>query len=128
MLEVGTSTVTYESNPIISNRPFLSVVGSKFAPKYNIAIIDDDEASILYLSSYLRDKGYSVKTFQSPEKALHTIEAQHNSGDLATKQFDLFLLDYRMPKLDGLALTKKINNNFIKILFGWGRLAEKTSH
>ena len=63
-----------------------------------ILLIDDDEGLIHFLSRFFQRKGFSVTACLNGRSAVETI-----SG----KTFDLILLDYKMPELNGLdALTE----------------------
>ena len=70
-----------------------------------ILIIDDDEGLIHFLSRYFRRKGYDVKACVNGRDAIKEI-----TGD----QFDLILLDYKMPELNGLDTLSKIKSIEVK--------------
>ena len=70
-----------------------------------ILIIDDDEGLLHFLTRFFTRKEYQVKACNSAKIAL----------ELLTKEsFDLILLDYKMPELNGLDALKKIKDIQVK--------------
>ena len=49
--------------------------------------------------------GYNVEAFTNPQEALDSIEDEKN-------KYDLFVVDYRMPVMNGAELIKKIRSIF----------------
>ncbi|MFC1532688.1 sigma-54-dependent transcriptional regulator [Thermodesulfobacteriota bacterium] len=74
-------------------------------PIEKILIIDDDEGLIHFLSRYFKRKGYDVTACLNGRDAIKEI-----TGD----QFDLILLDYKMPELNGLDTLSKIKSIEVK--------------
>ncbi|BDX04922.1 hybrid sensor histidine kinase/response regulator [Planctobacterium marinum] len=69
-------------------------------------VVDDNEASRLALQRMLSSWGFPVELASSGEEALHltaTAESQN-------QPFELFLIDWKMPKMDGLELIKQIQS------------------
>jgi DNA-binding NtrC family response regulator len=64
-----------------------------------ILIVDDEEIIHTTLGGYLRDVGHLVDSAHDGLKALDLIEAQ---------EYDLALVDIRMPRMDGLTLLEKV--------------------
>ncbi len=64
-----------------------------------ILIVDDDPGLLVVLAEQLRDDGYEVMTARDGLEALRRLEAGWP---------DLILLDLMMPRIDGLALARKI--------------------
>jgi DNA-binding NtrC family response regulator len=64
-----------------------------------ILIVDDEKAVRESLGSWFRDEGYRVDVAESAKEAL---------AKLAHDNWDVFLLDIRMPGIDGLELQRKI--------------------
>jgi DNA-binding response OmpR family regulator len=64
-----------------------------------ILIVDDEPDTCANLSDILSDLGYQVDTAGSGEEALELMRAKH---------YDVALLDYKMPGMDGLTLYRKI--------------------
>jgi DNA-binding NtrC family response regulator len=70
-----------------------------------ILLIDDDEGLNHFLTRFFNRKGYEVTTCLSGQEAINKI-MDHN--------FDLILLDYKMPGLNGLDTLQEIKNAQIK--------------
>ncbi|MDI6798146.1 MAG: sigma-54 dependent transcriptional regulator, partial [Desulfatibacillaceae bacterium] len=70
-----------------------------------ILIIDDDEGLTHFLSRFFSRKGYSVTACKDGLNALDVI---------AGEQFDLILMDYKMPELNGLETLKRIKDLQVK--------------
>ena len=70
-----------------------------------ILIIDDDEGLNHFLNRFFKRKGYEVTLCLNGKRALETI---------SEKRFDLILLDYKMPGLNGLDTLKQIKTDHIK--------------
>ncbi|MBA2881714.1 DNA-binding NtrC family response regulator [Desulfosalsimonas propionicica] len=64
-----------------------------------ILLIDDDEGLIHFLSRFFQRKGYGVTACASGRQAIETIGQQ---------DFDLILLDYKMPDFNGLDTLSEI--------------------
>ena len=71
--------------------------------KLNILIVEDGQSQRMILRDFLVKEGYTVEEAESGEKGVAAVKAGH---------FDLLLLDYKMPGMNGLevlAEVKKIN-------------------
>ena len=83
----------------------------------SILIVDDERGIRESLSALLRDEGYSVDTVSSGEDCLKKIQ-QHN--------YDLVMLDVWLPKMDGLTVLEKINEQdvppMVVIISGHGNI------
>lgn len=64
-----------------------------------ILIVDDEISQTELLQGFLQKKGYQVTTTQDPEQAIEFIQ---------NRELDLMIVDYRMPKMNGLTLIKKV--------------------
>ena len=63
-------------------------------------LVVDDEASMRHLLTViLTDRGHEVRAVASAEAALEELQA---------REFDVILTDVRMPRMDGMALTRAI--------------------
>ena len=67
-----------------------------------ILIVDDETIVRESLGSWFREEGYSVDVAASAREALEK---------LTVKGWDIFLLDIRMPGMDGLELQRKIKES-----------------
>ncbi len=70
-----------------------------------VLIVDDDEGLIHFLSRFFSKQGYDIKACTDGQSALDI---------LAKEQFDLILLDYKMPGLNGLDTLKEIRKSQVK--------------
>ena len=73
-------------------------------PSLNLLVIDDDHVLLETASDTLTALGSSPDLADSGEAALEKIRAKKESGN----PYDLIILDWKMPDISGLALTKKI--------------------
>jgi DNA-binding response OmpR family regulator len=64
-----------------------------------ILLVDDDIDHLKLFTMILENRGYSLDTFSDPAAALLKFKPNY---------YDLLLLDYRMPKLNGLDLYAQI--------------------
>ncbi len=67
--------------------------------------VDDNELALTILRDYLKTIGFDVKTAQSGPEALKII-TELNEND---QHLDLILIDWRMPGMDGIETTRRIN-------------------
>lgn len=70
-----------------------------------ILIIDDDEGLLHFLNRFFTRKEYQVEACNSAKTALELMKEE---------SFDLILLDYKMPELNGLEALKQIKSTQIK--------------
>ncbi|MCX8116797.1 MAG: sigma-54 dependent transcriptional regulator [Desulfobacterota bacterium] len=71
--------------------------------KAKILIAEDEASQRELLEGFLKKEGFSVETASKGREALEKIEADF---------FDLALLDYKMPELDGLQTLREIRRRF----------------
>ena len=67
----------------------------------NILIVDDDEDLTNLYETFLKFDGYEVDAFTDPIDALYSFRKDG---------YDLVLLDLKMPKMDGVELSKELQN------------------
>lgn len=68
-------------------------------PKVNILVVDDEEIVRDSLAGWLEEDGYHVETAENGPKALER---------LPTREWNLAMVDLKMPGMDGIALMDEI--------------------
>ncbi|MBE2281521.1 MAG: PAS domain S-box protein, partial [Ignavibacteriaceae bacterium] len=94
-----------------------------------VLVVDDNESSCIILKEILTSFTFKVSTVSSGQEAIQ--ELREHSDD----PFDLMLIDWKMPGLDGIETTEKINDEFsnhapvIVMVTGFGKedIAHKAS-
>ena len=76
----------------------------------NILIVDDDEDITNLFQTFLEYDGYKVDTFTDPIDALYSFKKN---------TYDLVLLELKMPKMNGIVLSQKLQNIDTSLLFGF---------
>lgn len=66
----------------------------------SILVVDDDEAILNLLGTFLRRNGYRVLSASNPVRGLQLLEADHVS---------LVITDLMMPHVDGITFTQQIH-------------------
>jgi len=67
-----------------------------------ILIIDDDKDVCNFMSDFLTQEGYYVKTITKPKRALSEIKRNH---------YHFIILDLVMPEIDGIEILKEIRKD-----------------
>ncbi len=70
--------------------------------KNRILVVDDEEALRIVLSAELEGEGYQVTNAGDGQEAINI---------LATNEFDLILLDIKMPNVDGFEVLKYVKEH-----------------
>ncbi len=77
---------------------------SRYLSKYHVLVVDDDHDTLAYLHTLLKRMKITHDVTDSSIQALKIIkDAQGQSHP-----YDLCLIDWKMPDMDGLKLTRKI--------------------
>ena len=78
--------------------------------RIHVLIVDDEEYAAEHARTVLNDAGVRADICMSGQEALHMLEIQH------TKQepYNLVLMDWKMPEMDGLETAKRIRKNYGK--------------
>lgn len=71
-----------------------------------VLIVEDDQAVRRSLTLLLRARGYALDVFRSGQELLATQISATNS--------DCLLIDYKLPKIDGLSLLRKLRELGVK--------------
>jgi CheY-like chemotaxis protein len=66
-----------------------------------ILLVDDNRQGLIARKSLLQELGYNISTATHGEEALELFSRQH---------FDLVVTDYKMPRMDGIELIKRIRS------------------
>jgi len=72
--------------------------------KAMIYVVDDDSDVLGSLQFLLETDGFDVRTFKSAAALL---------GDEASEDADCFVIDYKMPNMNGLELVKRLRSKDI---------------
>jgi len=90
-----------------------------------VLVVDDNETAREVLTSYLEDFSFSVKSVASGELAIRELV---QSKAARQKDYDLVLMDYQMPGLNGIETSRKIRSELenvevpkIIMVTGFGR-------
>ena len=89
------------TDQIIEDIIALSARHEEFRRKKEILLVDDDSDFLMIIQRWLRNS-YSVTGVRSGSEALQKI---------AEKRFDLILLDYEMPEMDGYEVMAQIRQS-----------------
>ena len=74
----------------------------------HVLVVDDDEIAAEHARMVLDDAGIRVDVCYSGREALDMMEVQHSKLD----PFNLVLLDWKMPEMDGVATAREIRAHF----------------
>jgi len=72
----------------------------------NILCVDDNKTNLRVLSEHLKHFGFKFELISDPLLVVDFLEKNEN-----TEPFDLILMDYEMPEMNGWELTKNIRDN-----------------
>ena len=70
----------------------------------DVLVVDDDEVLLETAGDTLRTLGARAETSSSGADALRKISQRHELG----KDYDVVIIDWKMPEMDGLELTRRI--------------------
>ncbi|THD71893.1 MAG: response regulator [Bradyrhizobium sp.] len=73
-------------------------------PKPVVYVVDDDPAVLGSLRFLLETDGFDVETFRSGSALLNAV---------ASKRADCFVIDYKMPTMNGIDLVNRLRNRNI---------------
>ena len=102
--------------------------GSLDPHEMNVLVIDDDRIALEHAEIVLGKTGIRCDTAESGWEGLDKARIRHARGE----DYDLILIDWRMPEMDGIETTRQIraiagDNTPIIILtsFNWDEIAEE---
>ena len=70
-------------------------------------IVDDDQSVLRNFSRLLRENGYDVQAIETGGEALGLVDRQ---------SFDIVLIDFKLPDIDGAELLEKIRGKISKAI------------
>ena len=74
-----------------------------------ILVVDDEPEILKFIEKALTKNGYFVKTTTNPFEAVKILRSAQNDN------FDVAIIDLRMPEIDGVKLLEIIKKDFPKI-------------
>jgi len=80
--------------------------------KISVCIIDDDQASIKFLKEFLEFKGCSVVSYLSSKDLFLQLIKTKDHSKMPFYEYDLLLVDLKMPEIDGMTLAQQVHENF----------------
>ena len=96
-----------------------------------VLIVDDEEIAAEHARMVLDEVGISAECASSGAEALKMLELQHTKHE----PYNLVLLDWKMPEMDGLEVSKEIRKRYSKettiiILtsFNWDEIMDEALH
>jgi two-component system, OmpR family, response regulator ChvI len=108
------SNMKYLPSSQMKKESLLSIEPENQELKYsaNIMLVDDEEDMLITYKSFLEDEDYKIESFTDSETALKHFETN-------VYDYNLVILDIRMPGINGLQLYCKLKaiNIAIKVLF-----------
>ncbi len=73
----------------------------------NVLVVDDCQDSLVIMRKMLDSFGFQVKTVDSAAEALACLQAE-TAGE---RPFDLILMDWKMPGMDGISAARRIRQD-----------------
>ncbi len=96
-----------------------------------ILVVDDEEIAAEHARLVLDEIGIKADACLSGAEALHMLEVQH----LKHESYNLVLLDWKMPEMDGIQLAREIRRLYdrettviILTSFNWDEIMEEALH
>jgi len=72
-----------------------------------VLIVDDNKINVEILEKVLAEYGIETASAESGKEGLNILEKAQKSKE----EFDVVLVDYRMPEMDGISFSEEINKN-----------------
>ena len=94
-------------------------------------VVDDEEIAAEHARIVLDEAGIKADTCYDGQTALHMLEVQHAKQE----PYNLVLLDWKMPEMDGVEVAKEIRKRYdrettviILTSFNWDEILEEALH
>jgi len=118
-----TFTARFGRQPLERERKFVPPSDIQYL---NVLVVDDCGDSRVIMQKMLESFGFRVKSVSSGEESLHMLEKNLERG----KPFDLVMMDWLMPGLDGIEASRRIRKDLklttpIIIMTAFGKVNEK---
>jgi len=94
-----------ELEPVNGEKFQKETMNELFSP-LDILVIEDDKNSVQILEEYIRSFGFFITTVSSYEEALKILDEKTS--------FDLFIIDYRLPTINGDEIYRNLKKRFEK--------------
>ena len=115
-----------------SDRHAGDAVGDEFNPKdLNVLAVDDDQVALDHARLVLGQIGITCETAASGAEALEKVKLRHARRE----DYDLLLVDWKMPEMDGVELTRQIRavvGHELPIIiltsYNWDEIAEEAKN
>ena len=96
-----------------------------------VLVVDDEEVAAEHARIVLDEAGIKADTALTGQDAMHMLEVQH----LKKEPYNLVLLDWKMPEMDGLEVAKEIRKQYssettiiILTSFNWDEIMDEALH
>ncbi|MBR6315750.1 MAG: response regulator [Lachnospiraceae bacterium] len=96
-----------------------------------VLVVDDERVAAEHAMAVLDETGIKADIALSGEEALHMLEVAHTKQD----HYNLVLLDWKMPQMDGIEVAKKIRERYdnettliILTSFNWDEIMDEALH
>ena len=119
---IFTFSATFET------RPASHVSGRRMLAGVRVLAVDDEVVSLTILREFLENFGMEVTTEEEPLQALEMLQMADDQG----RPFRLVILDWRMPVMDGVEMSRQIKKRLkltrhpsmiMLSAYGWGGVA-----
>lgn len=108
--------------------PMTSFINPK---EMHVLIVDDEDVAAEHARVVLEEVGIKSDTCSSGPEALHMLEVAHTKQ----KPYNLVLLDWKMPEMDGLEVAREIRARYdsettviILTSFNWDEIMDEALH
>ena len=142
IVELMNGTISVESekgvgteftvNITLNNSDYQGLSSYSLNPKdIRVLVVDDEEIAAEHARIVLDEAGIKADTCYDGPTALHMLEVQHAKN----KPYNLVLLDWKMPEMDGVEVAREIRKKYDKettviILtsFNWDEIMDEAIH